>query len=193
MDKDLTFESCMSRYGNFIEAHTRWYIPGYDRDDVRQEVIEVLLKCLRNYDRSLNVPFYPYFKRAVINQLCKLGARGRLRAHLFAAINPLPDDADKVPAAPDPDLADLAASHEFIAQVNRLSVETRRCVVKVLTGDPVTAGERRSVRAELFSVLGAEVRAWRSAQRVPLDSTGRPARRITAAVNWCPAATLQGG
>jgi DNA-directed RNA polymerase specialized sigma24 family protein len=193
MHDGMTFEGCMKRYGNFVEAHSRWHIAGFDRDDVRQEIIEVMLRCLRNYDVSLNVPFYPYFKRAVINQLCKLGSRGRKRAHLFAEVSPLPDDPDKVPAASEPDLTDLAASSEFIARVKDLSLATRTVVTKVLTGKPVTAAERRGARVELFDALGDDVRDWRCAQRVPLDSRGQPARRITAAVNWRPAVALRGG
>jgi hypothetical protein len=189
----MTFEDCMKRYGNFVEARTRWYVPGYDRDDVRQEIKEVVLRCLRNYDTSFKVPFYPYLKKAVINRLCNLGGRGAKRAHLLAERSPLPDDPDRVPAAPEPELVDIAASDEFMERVKGMSLTTRRCVAKVLAGKPITAAERRVARVELFGTLGEEVHAWRSAQRVPFDGLGRPARRVTAARSWRPAEDIRGG
>lgn len=63
---DAEFERAAVEYDGLINYLARKYhIRGYDDDDMKQELLIILLKCMRYFDDSMGAVFTTYFTTAV--------------------------------------------------------------------------------------------------------------------------------
>jgi hypothetical protein len=152
----LNFEDLELRFHGFIERHAySWTIPGCDADDVRQIIHIVLFECQRAYRPELNIPFFAYFKRSVINRLCSVNSTARHR-YSIESDTPL-EYVDR--AACGLDLAEVVDSRAVVRRLAQLSEGARSYVLyKLGLGPrPERAG---AARAELRAELQGELSEW---------------------------------
>lgn len=71
----LTTEELIGHVTPLIEKYTRWKVPGFDRDDLRQEIHLVIWRLHGKY-RPERGGFIPLAKRSIINRLGQLRQAG---------------------------------------------------------------------------------------------------------------------
>lgn len=154
---DVPLEQLLQRYRGMILRFCSYKIPGYDHEDIYQELCLVLLKCRRGYRDGLGTKFGTYLYNALRNRVWHLNYFHRKRLSVWQQESPLRPQAALVPRDPmaeadfrDVDLADLRA---------RLSQEARDLFDQITTGHRTVASigrNRRHLAAEIATALGYE-------------------------------------
>ena len=63
---DNEFEQATCEYGGFINyIVSKYHIRGYDKDDLRQEFLQILYKCLQFYRNGTGAKFITYYTTAI--------------------------------------------------------------------------------------------------------------------------------
>jgi RNA polymerase sporulation-specific sigma factor len=146
-DRDASAELVARYTDTAYGIATRFYMPGGERDDVRQEALIGILRAIRTYRPAHSVPFAGFVKMCVYRWLVTacVQAPGRekhgplnesLRAvpnewgGLDEAVTILEDVRAGVPEL----LEQRAALHALVVGLARLSPLEARCVVSIALG-----------------------------------------------------------
>jgi RNA polymerase sporulation-specific sigma factor len=126
---------------------TRFYMPGAERDDVRQEALVGILRAIRTYRPGHAVPFAGFVKMCVYRWLITacVQAPGREKhAPLNEALRAVPNEWGELDQAVSiiedvragvPELLEQRAElHDLVAGLARLSPLEARCVVSLALG-----------------------------------------------------------
>lgn len=86
---------------------SRYNIPGYERQDVRQELILVYLKAKKGWDKNAGTPFNWYYTRAVRNRISELLHRTPINEVLV-------DEVPETPVMPENEGVSLSEAKHFV-------------------------------------------------------------------------------
>lgn len=74
---DASKEKILKSFEPLLKRCCSTYLNQWEFEDGLQEGRIVILKCIKNYDESLNVPFEAYVKRAVINRIREIANKNK--------------------------------------------------------------------------------------------------------------------
>lgn len=75
MTDDQKFAAALSEYGGKVKTFARnavHQLPGFDQNDVEQELLVVLWECVKHYDPNRGSRFNTYFQRSAKNRIITL-------------------------------------------------------------------------------------------------------------------------
>lgn len=89
----MTFEQLAEQYKPLIKGFSYKYkVNGYTREDVEQELLMVLHKCMQNFDETKKTKFITYFQNSCYYHMIKLRKKNQNYELIIDNVLSIPDE-----------------------------------------------------------------------------------------------------
>lgn len=157
-------QELLDRLGHTIEHHaSHWHIPGYDRDDLLNEAVLVVLRCQNSYASGRGAMFPTYVDRAITHEFSKLLRKEgfKLENGKWVRRRPMHSDIDAIvePSVEEPGFADTEATDRAAWLRKSLPTIQGHYADKLLADEDLPRRERVALRRAARFVPNEEVLA----------------------------------